>query len=233
MSSWNTCSLTAVKNLSCLMLGLVVLVGCVARAADETNTQGGQAEKSTQNVESKIIKLDGKGRQASEKFILEPGLSIFAINHDGNSNLVIHLLDRECKSVDTLFNQIGAFEGQRGFAIAEGGQYLLDIAADGKWTIAIRQPRPTEGQSIPRTLEGNGFSATEFIQLDKGLNMFKLSHNGQGRFTVNLLDRDGQKVESLVNALGKFEGSKPVSIDKPGIYFLNVGGDGNWTIDVQ
>ena len=102
------------------MLGFVVSVGCVARAADETNTQGGQTEKSRQNVEPKIIKLDGKGRRASEKFILEPGLSIFAINHDGNSNLVIRLLDREGKSVDTLFNQIGAFEGQRGSRLPRG-----------------------------------------------------------------------------------------------------------------
>jgi hypothetical protein len=33
--------------------------------------------------------------------------------------------------------------------------------------------------------------------------------------------------------LGAFDGSKPVSIEKPGIYFLNVGADGDWSIDVE
>jgi hypothetical protein len=233
MNSWNTHSHAIVKNLSCLMLGLVVLVGCVARAADETNTRVGETEQGAQNVESKVIKLEGKGRQASEIFLLEPGLSVFAIHHEGDSNVIVRLLDREGKSVDTLFNQIGEFEGERGFPIAESGEYLLDVAADGKWTIEIRQPRPTQGQLIPRTLDGQGYSVTEFVQLDKGLHVFKMNHKGHDRFTVNLIDRDGHRVESLVNELGKFEGSKPISIDKPGVYFLNIAGDGNWTIDVQ
>jgi hypothetical protein len=248
MSSWNNGSSAAVKNLSCLLLGVVVFAGC-AHAADEATRQtGGNDNRSdaisvrtggteegveAQNATAKTIQLNGHGRQASEKFVLEPGLSVFTIHHDGDSNVVVRLLDREGKSVDTLFNQIGAFDGERGFAIAEGGQYLLDVAADGQWTIGIRQPRATEGQSIPRSLEGRGCGVTEFIHLDKGLAVFKMKHQGKGRFTVNLVDRDGHKIESLVNELGQFDGSKPINVDKPGTYFLNVAGHGNWTIDVQ
>jgi hypothetical protein len=235
------------KKLACVLLGLVISAGCAARAQEEEIRSAESApveQRLTANndnnldtpeiqLDGKQINLAGKGRQASEKFFLQPGLGVFEIHHDGDSNLVVRLLDRDGKAVDTLFNQIGTFNGQRGFAIRQEGQYLLDVAADGNWTVAIRQPRPTEGQAVPRTLQGTGYDVTPFIQLDKGLNVFKMKHNGENRFTATLVDRDGRQVEPLINTLGHFDGSKPVSIEKPGIYFLNIGGDGQWTVDVQ
>lgn len=229
-------------------LGLVVLAGCVVRAADEQNLpldeqqqtiehadrQNGQLQSTeARNVGRENVQLQGKGPQASEKFNLEPGLVIFKVTHDGESNLVIRLLNRDGKAVDTLFNQIGEFSGQRGFTVREGGEYLLDVVGDGNWTVSVDQPRPTQGQAIPRQLAGWGFDVTPFVQLNKGLVVFKIQHRGDGRFTVNLMDHDGRLVESLINTLDNFDGSRPVSIEKPGIYFLNVGSPGNWTIDVQ
>jgi hypothetical protein len=235
----NALSVAVFKNLSCALLAVVFVAGCIARAADDASTSSDlstDADRSTdtnQPSADKAIKLDGKGRQASEKFMLEPGLAIFELNHDGESNVVIRLLDRDGKSVDTLFNQIGAFNGQRGFTIPEAGEYLLDVSADGNWAVAIRQPRPTTGRTDFDTLEGIGYGITPLVELEKGLNVFKMRHNGKGRFTVNLMDRDGHKIESLINTLGEFDGSKPVSVEKPGIYFLNVAGDGYWSIDLQ
>ena len=242
------------KQFSCALVGLVISTGCVARAQEkETRTaEGGSVEqrltatdsnldtKEANNLDTKEIKIDGKqinlsgkGRQASEKFFLQPGLGVFEITHDGDSNVIVKLLDRDGKAIDTLFNQIGPFKGQRGFSIRQDGQYLLDVAADGNWTVAIRQPRPTEAQATPRTLTGTGYDVTPFIQLDKGLNVFKIKHDGENRFTVMLVDRDGRQVEPLINTLGRFDGSKPVSIEKPGIYFLNVAGDGQWSVEIQ
>ncbi len=244
----SNCGLIAV--VACLSLGLVVCAGC-ARGADEfkmgdrqfevktsdiqndDSVNDSQAEQGTADDQDRTIELKGHGRQASKKFRLESGLSLFSIEHDGESNIIVRLLDAEGNTVDTLFNQIGEFDGQRGFAIGEAGQYLLDVTADGNWAIDIRQPRPSEGRKTPQVLDGSGFDVTEFIELDKGLSVFKIHHNGEGRFTVKLVDRDGHQVESLVNVLGKFDGSKPVKIEKPGTYFLNVGADGDWTIEVE
>jgi hypothetical protein len=192
-----------------------------------------QAADKNEKYETKSIKLAGKGRQASDKFDLASGLGVFEINHDGSSNLVVRLLDANGDEIDTLFNQVGEFKGEQGFAIPVDGQYLLDIAANGNWTVAIRQPRPSVGDTLPRTLEGSGYAATSFVQLDKGLHVFHMTHAGQDRFKVTLVDRHGHPVESLVNVLGTFDGSKPLKIQKSGIYFLNVTGDGDWTIDVQ
>ena len=155
------------------------------------------------------------------------------MSHDGQSNVIIRLLDENGETIDTLFNQIGEFRGEQGFGLAGGGKRLLDVAADGNWTVAIRQPRPTAGQTPPTELQGRGYEATPFIQLEKGLVVFKMRHNGESRFRVTLRDENGRPVETLVNTLGAFDGSKPVSIEKPGIYFLNVGADGDWSIDAQ
>jgi len=205
------------------------------RDAERSNDAPNAAQDSTEarQAEAQPIKLAGKGRQASEKFRLEPGLCVFDVSHDGTSNLIIKLLDQNGKEIDTVFNQIGSFNGQRGINIPVGGMCLLDIQADGNWKANIRQPRPTEGQTAPCTLQGNGYKTTPFVQLERGLAEFKMKHDGQQRFKVVLLDRNGRPVEYLTNTSGAFDGSKPFSIEEPGLYFLNVSADGNWTVDVQ
>jgi hypothetical protein len=202
-------------------------------ASSNDTTNNAQNRDDVPAVESRPIQLAGKGRQASEKFRLEPGLCVFDIRHDGNSNLIVKLLDRNGKEIDTVFNQIGPFKGQRAINVPNGGLCLLDIQADGNWKANLSQPRPTEGQAAPCKLQGNGFATTPFVQLERGLAEFKMKHDGQQRFKVVLLDQNGRPVEYLANTLGTFDGSKPISIEEPGIYFLNVSADGNWTIDVQ
>ncbi|HZZ29496.1 MAG TPA: hypothetical protein VFE46_15970 [Pirellulales bacterium] len=186
-----------------------------------------------QSTEPQPIQLSGKGRQASEKFQLQPGLCVIELNHDGDSNVIVKLLDSNGKELDTVFNQIGRFNGQRAINVPKGGTCLLDVQADGNWSANIRQPRTTEGQGTPCTLEGRGYKATPFFKLDKGLAEFKLKHQGEERFKVVLLDQNGRPIEYLINTIGPFDGSKPVSIEEPGLYFLNVSADGNWTVDVQ
>ncbi|HTQ38990.1 MAG TPA: hypothetical protein VMJ32_08175 [Pirellulales bacterium] len=192
-----------------------------------------ESSRPAQQTEPQPINLAGKGRQASEKFRLEPGLCVFEVNHDGDSNLVIRLLDRNGKEIDTVFNQIGKFTGQRAMNVPKGDTCLLDVQADGNWTANIRQPRPTEGQAAPCTLQGHGYNTTPFFKLEKGLAEFQMKHEGEARFRVVLLDRNGRPVEYLTNTLGAFEGSKPISIEEPGLYFLNVSADGDWTVDVK
>ncbi|HEY1598756.1 MAG TPA: hypothetical protein VGG64_04095 [Pirellulales bacterium] len=214
-------------------LGLTALATRSTCGQEDQGDAAPQQQFDNQQSRDNAIKLQGTGQQSSEKFVLQPGLTMVEVSHDGQSNLIIRLLDEDGQNIDTLFNQIGAFRGEQGFGFATGGQRLLEIAADGNWTVAINQPQPTDAQRLPTELQGTGYEATPFIQLDKGLVVFKMKHNGESRFRVTLRDRDGQLVETLVNTLGAFEGSKPVSIETPGVYFLNVGADGDWSIDAQ
>ncbi|HEY2881849.1 MAG TPA: hypothetical protein VGJ15_05435 [Pirellulales bacterium] len=198
-----------------------------ARQTD-TNT-----DRQPKTNEIPTVKLNGRGRQASDKFKLESGLTVFNVTNDGESNFIVRLLDRNGKEVETLFNEIGPFTGEKAFFVPKSGQCLLDVQSSGNWTADVNQNHPTEGQSTPCSLQGKGYKTTPTFQLDKGLVVFKLNHQGESRFKVALLDQEGRTVGYLVNTLGNFTGSKPISVDKPGVYFLNVSADGDWTIDVQ
>ena len=221
----------AIAALACCAWGLAATQ--IVRGGENRGQQLQQRQADTRQAEPQPITLNGKGRQASQKFQLEPGLCLIDFNHDGTSNLIVRVLDMDGKELDTVFNQIGAFNARRGLFIPKGGEYLLDVVADGNWSANLRQPRPTTGQTLPAKLQGKGFTTTDFIQLDKGLTVFKMNHEGENRFRVTLLDREGKPIKDLINTLGNFSGSKPVRIEKSGIYFLNVSADGDWTIDVN
>ena len=63
------------------------------------------------------ITLSGTGQEATSKFPLEKGLSIFKLIHDGNSNFIIWLLDDEGNNIDLLVNKIGEFDGYKAVGI--------------------------------------------------------------------------------------------------------------------
>jgi hypothetical protein len=225
-------------RLFCVAVIASLFTAMVARADDDgaiLNPPAGSSKYQTSNStnDSDAIRLSGRGRQASDKFNLESGLVVFKVTNEGDSNFIVRLLDRNGKEVETLFNQIGPFNGERAFFIPNAGTCLLDVQSNGKWTAEARQPKASEGKSTPVSLQGKGYDASQPIKLEKGLVVFKLNHQGESRFKVALLDQDGRTVGYLVNTLGQFEGSKPISIDKPGVYFLNVSADGDWNIKVE
>lgn len=85
------------------------------------------------------LALSGKGQQATAQFNLPAGLVVFEMQHDGKANFIVRLLDEQGRPVGlTLVNEIGAFNGSKAVQVPKAGAYLLDIAADGNWTIKTR-----------------------------------------------------------------------------------------------
>ncbi len=179
------------------------------------------------------IELSGSGQQASQKFTLGEGLSIFRMTHSGQSNFIIGLLDSSGQRIEGLVNEIGPFEGSQALGIDTPGEFVLDVQAGGNWNVKIDQPRPTSAPATPKTLSGRGQQASEFIEIDSGLTTFKMTHSGQSNFIVSLLDSDGQRVEGLVNEIGPFDGSKATGISSSGIYILDIQADGDWSIAID
>ncbi|MCZ6750410.1 MAG: IPT/TIG domain-containing protein [Acidobacteria bacterium] len=179
------------------------------------------------------IQLSGFGQQVTQNFTLESGLSIFRMTHNGTSNFMVTLFDSNGQSVETLVNEMGAFGGAKAVEISEEGEYFLDISADGMWMVEIEQPRPLSAEGPPRTFTGMGQQVSPFVNLDAGVFIFRMSHNGTSNFIVALLDSNGQRVETLVNEIGVFNGSKMVGIDSPGLFLLDILADGDWTISVE
>ena len=179
------------------------------------------------------ITLSGMGQQASEMFYLDEGLVIFEMTHDGDGYFGIWLLDDEGDMIDLLVNEGGEFDGSKAVGISGGGIYLLDISANGNWTITIEQPRPSTAPPVPKTLNGTGQQASEMFYLDEGLVIFEMTHDGDGYFGIWLLDDEGDMIDLLVNEGGEFDGSKAVGISGGGIYLLDISADGNWEISIE
>lgn len=58
--------------------------------------------------------------------------------HNGSSNWAPILLDSNGNTVELLANEIGAFNGSKAVGIDQSGIYILDVSADGAWTINIK-----------------------------------------------------------------------------------------------
>lgn len=80
----------------------------------------------------------GRGQQTSPQFQLSSGLVTFHFTHDGQSNFAIWLLDDQGNQIDLLVNVIGPLDGSKALGIQKPGLYLLNIQADGNWTVEIK-----------------------------------------------------------------------------------------------
>lgn len=181
------------------------------------------------------IALSGTGQSATDPFQLEDGLAIFRMTHQGQGNFIVDLLDESGQSAAPmgLVNEIGSFEGSYAQQVI-AGQHVLDVMADGGWNITIEQPRPNSAPET-RSFEGTAKTATDFFQLSSGLHTVTLTHQGDGNFIVDMLNRDGVSVDpmGLVNEIGPFEGSTTVTVPEDGVYLFQVEANGPWTINVE
>lgn len=84
------------------------------------------------------VKLTGKGAAASEFLSLPKGLVKFTLKHEGKRNFIVTLLDQDGQVVDLLVNVIGSHDGSTAVGIRRAGAYLLNVTADGAWTITAQ-----------------------------------------------------------------------------------------------
>ena len=178
-----------------------------------------------------INNLSGKGMFVSSPFSLNEGLTKFSFTHNGESNFIVQLLDQS-GDVEALYaNDIGNYNGSR-IEYVDSGIHLLNIDADGDWTLNITQY--TNFTNIPTTthFEGTGDTATALFTLNTGTKTFNMTHSGNSNFIVELLDKNGSFPNILANEIGDFTGSK-AEFANTNVYAINVQADGDWTIDIQ
>ncbi len=197
---------------------------------------------------------------ATEPFELEPGLAIVEMNHQGGGDFAVNLLSaRQEEAAPTsepiVFSgdQSGGENTEAAFALAKktgpvnvskavnvpaAGEHLLEVKADGPWTIKVEQPRPS---SAPKTTNFSGYrdSVTPFFQLSNGLKQVTMTNPLETDLEVSLLDKDGNAVgPALVDETDRAERdplaniSTTVNVAEDGIYLFAVQAKGLWTIEV-
>jgi hypothetical protein len=190
------------------------------------------------------IVLSGSGPQATRLFRLEDGIAIFHMTHSGQSNFAVWLMAEDGTKIDLLANEIGPFDGRQAVGVigelgyASPGNHLLNIEADGNWTVTIEQPRVTSAPAPPQTFSGSGPDVSPPFALQLGTARFEMTHSGSSNFAIWLLDGRGERVDLLVNEIGPFSGSTAVGVTgepfdaSPGVHYLNIGADGTWTVRI-
>ena len=83
--------------------------------------------------------FSGPTDQATTLFHLNPGLTRFDLTHTGKSTFIVYLLDEHGNQIALVNNTIGAGDSSKAIKIEAEGQYLLNINADGAWTIKVSQ----------------------------------------------------------------------------------------------
>lgn len=179
------------------------------------------------------VEVTGKGQMVSKKFTLQGGLVTYHATHSGSSNFIVYILDGATGAeVTSIVNEIGKVDATKAVQLKKGGTYAVQVQADGDWKVTFEQPRPTEAPEGPQVYNGNGTSLSPFFHADGGLLVIGGTYQGDGRVAIRLRDANGQVVEQIANQVGTFSGSKGVSV-QPGIYFLELYGNGNWSVNVE
>ncbi len=199
---------------------------------------------------------------ATDTFALEPGLAIARMTHQGEGSFVVNLLaveqedeaDGAPKKIEfsgdqsggggtagaiNLANRAGLANISKAEHIPASGRFMLDVVADGPWTIELEQPRPSSA-SETTSFSGEDVTATPFFWLPSGTKtLTMISEGGGGDFDFSLLGENGKPEgfswldeERGQDSSGRTTISSTVEVHEEGIYLFDVREEGLWTIQI-
>ena len=149
---------------------------------------------------------------------------IITASHSGSANFILTVLDANNSMAELPVNTIGSYEGTTAFGLQSlGGEAAsLQIAADGDWEITIAPINEAPELADPQETDGDGV----YRYAGDAAN-WQLSHDGSANFIVSYVSDDLFGFSLLVNEIGSYDGSVPVTAG-PGVVVVNA--DGSWSI---
>ena len=167
----------------------------------------------------KSVVLSGSGDTATEPFVLPAPLSMARCVASGTRNFIAWAYEDGTKQ-DLIANDIAPYEGVR--LIAGDGQFMLDVKADGPWSITI-EPIATGGTP---SLSGSGDQVSATFS-SPATGPWEFTHSGTRNFIVKLHCTGGSRL--VVNDIGPLSGSTILS-PPGGMCFWEVEADGEWSL---
>ncbi len=125
------------------------------------------------------ISITGKGNHNSDQFRMRTGLYIAKVSHTGKYHCGIKLLHSDGTHAELITNEIGYIVESKAVRIDEDGYYLLDVSADGDWTVSMEYQKPKTVQqektadldSTTQVGDSRGASNPVVIKLKNGRTM--------------------------------------------------------------
>ncbi|MCQ4331947.1 hypothetical protein KM295_00305 [Natronomonas sp. F2-12] len=172
--------------------------------------------------------FSGSGQSVEDGVEIEGGLTVVEATHSGESNFQVSLVD-DSEFDDNFINVIGDFDGSQADLI-DSGEYMLDVNADGSWSIDIHQPRSGSGEDLPKSLSGSEPDVVGPIEFG-GTHVADGSHSGESNFQVQVYPMEGSFAETVFNEIGEFDGETTFSFD--GVGWVDINADGSWEVNIE
>ncbi|WP_437584268.1 TM2 domain-containing protein [Paramicrobacterium sp. CJ85] len=150
---------------------------------------------------------------------------IVTAEHSGSANFIVSVLDANNASTgDLLVNAIGSYTGTTAYGInALGDGVNLQVQASGPWSITI-----SPISAAPELAESGSGDAVFLYNGDAASAEF--SHTGDANFIVTEETRVGVGFGLLINEIGNYSGTVPLSAG-PSVIVIKASGD--WTAAVS
>jgi len=178
------------------------------------------------------VEFSGQGQSVTDGFHVEGGFTVFEMEHSGRSNFQVELVHgRTGDTVEYLANEIGSWQARYPMYVESGG-YVLDVNADGPWSITVRQPRLSEDDVVSFPISAAGRYPDYIGPIHfQGLVRIGADYNGDSNFAAWVLGTAGGEAELLFNEIGAFEGETTFGAD--GYGWIRVEATGPWGLAVQ
>ena len=118
-----------------------------ARTRDRFKSSRTKPEKksvgySNTRASDAYISVSGKANHNSDQFKLMTGLYIAKVSHTGSGLCTIWLLHSDGTKDELITNEIGYIVESKALRVDENGYYLLNVSADGDWTVNMEYQEP-------------------------------------------------------------------------------------------
>lgn len=178
--------------------------------------------------------FSGSGQTVTDAFEARR-FTTFTYEHSGESNFIVELIDDDSgDSVDILANKIGETSGTTGAGLADGN-YVMDVDADGDWSIEVGEPVAPDGEYgvPPASITGEGSDVYGEVEIDGRVTVAG-SHDGSENFIVEAYEEansSGFPDELIFNEIGAHEGETSVQLS--GVYYIAVQADGGYELSIE
>lgn len=145
-------------------------------------------------------------------------------SHSGSANFVLTVLDENNAMAELPVNTIGGYEGTTAFGLVDLGieANSLEITADGDWEVTFAPISEAPELEDPQEATGDGV-----YRYTGDAATWQASHDGESNFVVSYFSDDLFEWSLLVNEIGPYEGTVPVTAG-PAVVVVNA--DGDWSL---
>jgi len=203
--------------------------------------------------EDGVTIISGTGSVKTSTFNMDAGVAIVTLNYIGEevSNFIVEFCSEGVDNYELVVNVFGPYSGTRLVGVVEGdlvgvipGDVYVEVTSQGAWEISIEQPEVTQDDASTGAVYFAGplDQVVGPFYFDSKVT-FDFTHEGDGPFLVrlysndggfegNLASRNGEAVESnTIDFSGGAGSGYGYKLDS-GIYWIEVIGADDWTVDV-